>query len=230
MPTTEDFERLHRLSEQHAFGRNAELVEWLEIELARAEVVEPHAIPRDVVTVNSRVVFQDEETGVTGAALKHLQGIRSLETLKTKALPDADEGTRWIAGLTGLGELALPGSYERRGLTDTGVGPLAALANLRSLDLRCQQITDAGLAHLAGLSELEELDLSENRGIAGPGLEPLKGLPQLRRLKLDSTGLTDAAVPILEGFTRLEELGLWGTGIGERKLAAPRKALPAANP
>ena len=61
--TTEDFERLHRLSEQHAFGRNAELVEWLEIELARAEVVEPHAIPRDVVTVNSRVVFQDEETG-----------------------------------------------------------------------------------------------------------------------------------------------------------------------
>lgn len=46
-----------------ASERNQEAAEALESELARARVVEPHEIPPDVVTMNSRVRFLDESTG-----------------------------------------------------------------------------------------------------------------------------------------------------------------------
>ncbi len=57
-----DNERLQRTIEQHGGGRNAELVEMLEQELARAEIMSAEDIPPDVVTMNSTVVFEDEET------------------------------------------------------------------------------------------------------------------------------------------------------------------------
>lgn len=58
-----DLERLQRVVEQHGGGRNAELVDLLEAELAGAEVTSPQAISPDVVTMNSTVVFEDEQTG-----------------------------------------------------------------------------------------------------------------------------------------------------------------------
>ncbi len=63
--TQENHERLARLAEQYSGGRTAELVEELENELARAEIVPSHAVPRDVVTVGSRVQFEDAETGAS---------------------------------------------------------------------------------------------------------------------------------------------------------------------
>jgi regulator of nucleoside diphosphate kinase len=59
--TRTDHDRLERLIEQHSEGRNAELAELLEQELARAEI--RAVAPPDVVTMNSHVVFEDEETG-----------------------------------------------------------------------------------------------------------------------------------------------------------------------
>jgi regulator of nucleoside diphosphate kinase len=61
--TETDLERLQRVIEQHADGRNAELAEMLEQELARAEVTSSQDVPPDVVTMNSTVVFEDAETG-----------------------------------------------------------------------------------------------------------------------------------------------------------------------
>ncbi|WP_375766648.1 nucleoside diphosphate kinase regulator [Archangium gephyra] len=61
--TETDLDRLQRLIELHGDGRNAELVEMLEQELARAEVTSAQEVPPDVVTMNSTVVFEDEETG-----------------------------------------------------------------------------------------------------------------------------------------------------------------------
>ncbi|MBF5040762.1 nucleoside diphosphate kinase regulator [Aggregicoccus sp. 17bor-14] len=57
----QDFDRLQRLIEQHAEGRDAVLVERLEQELLRADVVEQ--VPPDVVAMNSTVLFEEEETG-----------------------------------------------------------------------------------------------------------------------------------------------------------------------
>lgn len=56
--TQDDLERLSRLLDVQG-GRFAQL----EGELARATVVPRAQIPRDVVTMNSRVVFQNETTG-----------------------------------------------------------------------------------------------------------------------------------------------------------------------
>lgn len=56
-------DRLRRLVEQNAKGKNAKECEALEAELDRAEVVAPTAVPPEVVTMNSRVRFLDEDTG-----------------------------------------------------------------------------------------------------------------------------------------------------------------------
>jgi regulator of nucleoside diphosphate kinase len=56
-----DFDSLQRLLELRANGRDALLIERLDQELERAEVVEQ--MPPGVVTMNSTVVFEEEETG-----------------------------------------------------------------------------------------------------------------------------------------------------------------------
>lgn len=60
--TTEDFDRLERVLEQHALPE--EVAEFLETEIARAQVVPPAQVPAGVVTMNSKVRYQDLETGV----------------------------------------------------------------------------------------------------------------------------------------------------------------------
>lgn len=61
--TTRDYERLSNvlasLPESHEVGR------MLEAELDRADVLEPEEVPNDVVTMNSRVLIEDLETGET---------------------------------------------------------------------------------------------------------------------------------------------------------------------
>ncbi|HWQ54488.1 MAG TPA: nucleoside diphosphate kinase regulator [Bryobacteraceae bacterium] len=63
--TNADFERLRRLIAGRRGGNSLdhEYLEILERELDRAEVVEPEAIPRDVVTMNSEVSLQDLDSG-----------------------------------------------------------------------------------------------------------------------------------------------------------------------
>ena len=61
--TETDLERLRHVIDHHGGGRMAELAEMLDLELARAEVVASEAVPADVVTMNSTVLFEDEGTG-----------------------------------------------------------------------------------------------------------------------------------------------------------------------
>jgi regulator of nucleoside diphosphate kinase len=61
--TQDDLDRLTDLLEAYAAGAGGRRFEHLEGELLRARVVPSDQIPRDVVTMNSRVVFEDEQTG-----------------------------------------------------------------------------------------------------------------------------------------------------------------------
>ena len=63
--TDSDFERLRRLiaGRRGANSVDREYLDMLEQELDRAEVVEPEAIPRDVVTMNSEVRLKDLDSG-----------------------------------------------------------------------------------------------------------------------------------------------------------------------
>lgn len=65
--TLQDRERLTFMLEEALAGkhRDAASLKDLSRELALAETVDPKAVPADVVTMNSRVVVQDVETGET---------------------------------------------------------------------------------------------------------------------------------------------------------------------
>ena len=63
--TIRDMERLLGLIDSTGDERSQAAVEALESELSRAQVVDPQDVPPDVVTMNSRVVYRDEERQVT---------------------------------------------------------------------------------------------------------------------------------------------------------------------
>ena len=97
---------------------------------------------------------------------------------------------------TDLTELDLGSMY----LTDADIEPLQYMVNLRSLDLRQNQLTD--LTPLAGLTQLESLEL---RGNNLSDLTPLAGLTNLKTLRL---GGSDSGVnnPNLQDLTPLSGL------------------------
>jgi regulator of nucleoside diphosphate kinase len=63
--TMTDFEKLYRLIEgrRAAYSSDRQYLDTLEQELDRAEIVEPHAVPEDVVTMNSEVRLRDVDSG-----------------------------------------------------------------------------------------------------------------------------------------------------------------------
>jgi regulator of nucleoside diphosphate kinase len=61
--TQQDLDRLFDLVEAYSAGSAGRRFEQLESELARAVIVPRDQIPNDVVTMNSRVVFENETTG-----------------------------------------------------------------------------------------------------------------------------------------------------------------------
>lgn len=55
--------RLRDVVDQHSEGREAATAALLAAELDRATVLEPERVPSDVVTIGSRVVFEEESRG-----------------------------------------------------------------------------------------------------------------------------------------------------------------------
>ncbi|PTL79467.1 nucleoside diphosphate kinase regulator [Vitiosangium sp. GDMCC 1.1324] len=65
MVTEQDLERLRTVIDTSADARSIAAAEALEAELGRALVVAPTEVPPDVVTMNSRVVYLDEQSNQT---------------------------------------------------------------------------------------------------------------------------------------------------------------------
>jgi regulator of nucleoside diphosphate kinase len=61
--TNPDLQRLRSLVDQHVGGRDAAAAERLADELDRADVVEPGRLPANVVTIESRVTFEEARSG-----------------------------------------------------------------------------------------------------------------------------------------------------------------------
>ena len=128
---------------------------------------------------------------------------------ETVQLIQAEVPSITIAGQeysTDLTELDLGSMY----LTDADIEPLQYMVNLRSLDLRQNQLTD--VTPLAGLTQLESLEL---RGNNLSDLTPLAGLTNLKTLRLggsdsgvNNPNLQDLAP--LSGLKNLEILILPG--------------------
>ncbi|MGC3973406.1 MAG: nucleoside diphosphate kinase regulator [Nitrospira sp.] len=93
--TASDLSRLRDvLKARTSVGRDRDHLDSLEHELDRADVVEPSAIPHDVVTMNSQVRFEDVDTG--------------LENIYTVVFPsDASISERKISILAPIGTALL---------------------------------------------------------------------------------------------------------------------------
>jgi len=63
--STSDLTQLHAMVDQHSSGRDGGAAERLAAELDRAIIVSPEQLPPDVVTMHSRVAFEDVRTGVS---------------------------------------------------------------------------------------------------------------------------------------------------------------------
>ena len=107
--TSSDMERLRTLIDTTA----GEQAETLDAELLNAEVVEPTQVPPDVVTMNSRVVYRDEDTHETREVTLSYPKDASLEQGRVSVLAPVG------AALLGLSvgqeiEWQLPGGKHKR--------------------------------------------------------------------------------------------------------------------
>jgi len=129
---------------------------------------------------------------VTGAGMRHLAQIQSLEEL------DLHEG-----------------------VTDTGLAYLANLSKLKRLDCGGGDVSDAGLQHLAKLQFLEELNVKGD-GITDQGMKYLVKLSNLQKLSLSTAQLTDKGMYSIAKLRNLRTLSLRAekvTGDGVAELA-----------
>ncbi|PYT30627.1 MAG: hypothetical protein DMG57_07710 [Acidobacteria bacterium] len=158
---------------------------------------------------------------LTGACLSLLKMMPELHRLDLGGIQRVD------SGLWGLA------------LTDANLEQIAALRQLRSLNLSGANLNDFGgadrpertllrselrdLSKLKALVNLEVLDLS-NTPVSDDALGVLRALPKLRELRLGLAGnIHDRSVPVLLGMARLEAVYLAGSGLSQQGVEQLRK-------
>jgi len=105
----------------------------------------------------------------------------------------------------GVGDRVIDVDLDEKPVTDADLEHVAALPDLKILNLSNTQITDEGLKRLTGLTKLKFLYLF-NTGISDAGMLSLVELPRLEVLCLDRTRITDVGLKTLEELPRLEKL------------------------
>jgi hypothetical protein len=116
----------------------------------------------------------------------------------------------------------------RRAITDEDMARLAKLNHqVRKLNLRRSQVTDAQLKGLAGFDNLAVLRLDDNP-VTDAGLSALGALENLESLNLVGTKVSDAGLTAVAALPKLQRLYVWQTGAtkaGAEKLAAAHPKL-----
>src|SRR5262249_43368054 len=116
-----------------------------------------------------------------------------------------EEAWTVVVGLSQVERLVLAGGRNGQA-TDEDVARLAAMPQLKEIDLGEAKVTDAGLAHLKGLTRLEVFRVYE-APISDAGLEHLSGLRRMKVLSLPYTPITLAGLRHLlpmKGLTDLD--------------------------
>jgi cytochrome b561 len=112
-----------------------------------------------------------------------------------------------------------------------GEADFAALAKIapqiRILNLRDGQVSDAQLKNLASLTNLSQLRLDDNP-ITDAGLASLSSLKALTYLNLVGSKVTDAGLAQLAGLSRLQRIYLWGAAVTPQGIDKLKAAHPGA--
>jgi hypothetical protein len=146
---------------------------------------------------------------VTGAFLRHLPQVTSIEELNLYETDVNDEALQEIGRCVALESLCL----NDTGITD--LEPLASLTQLRWLAVDGTAIDDADLDALCSLPLLEELFIG-NTQCTSAGLACVERLSRLRLLSLDGTRIDDDAFTHIVLLPNLEELTLGRTRVTDK--------------
>lgn len=184
-----------------------------------------------------------------------LSELTSLETLRIGGNKMSGAALPLLKLCPNLRELDLSGQQRTdsglwsMNLTDFNVHHVAALQELRTLDISGTSISDRGVATLSTLSKLERLDLSRTK-VAAKGIASLQGflhlrhlslrqcdnleiaafqelsrLPALATLELQESKLSILHLKALESSKTLRQLYLGGIPITDEDLDSFKKAM-----
>jgi len=160
-----------------------------------------------------------ENTNISGAAMKHVSGMKELLWLTIPGRMD-DNGMAFIAELP-----ALRGLYIKENrITDAGLAYLPKLASLEELELGGGKITDSGLVHLARLPNLKFL-LLWGKSFTNDGFRHLKNMPNIEVLNLGFLlQTTDAGLSHIAEIPQVKELSFyWAKNITDEGLSYLKK-------
>jgi Leucine-rich repeat (LRR) protein len=175
---------------------------------------------------------------VDGSIIKALATLPRLRSLAIRPLPELAALTQlqtlrtgWanaqtlkaIASLRQLRVLTIEFGFVNRGFGDAELNELAGLAELRSLKIQTNALSEAGMKTLSGFRLLERLDL-KSTSVTAAGLRQLAGSSNLRALTFRRT-LSDADLAELVPISRLEELHVRGFSDAGMKSVAAIKGL-----
>jgi internalin A len=175
---------------------------------------------------------------VSGAGLRHLRDLPSLESLSLTNLAVSDEDLHELPNVTSLslykldvtdsGLETLARMEDLRALritampiTDDGLARLAGLRNLTALGLGGTKVTDDGLKHLIGWTELKNISLTNNPALSGTGLKHLPNPAGVGQLTLYGAGVSDEGLASLRGFTGVTHLSIGGPHPTRKPLERP---------
>ena len=127
----------------------------------------------------------------------------------------------WLPRLIGAEYFQDVTKVDLRGdqVTDAGLASIADLLYVRNLFLSdAPKCTDAGLVHLRGLKSLEEICLIRT-GMTDAGLVHLAAVPHLQELLIDSKNITGAGLAYLAPLTELRSLYILDGGLNDAGMA-----------
>eukprot|EP00951_Prasinocladus_malaysianus_P042447 scaffold515047_cov46-Prasinocladus_malaysianus.AAC.1 len=105
------------------------------------------------------------------------------------------------------------------GLSDLGVGSLAALPSLTQINLKgCYEVSSIGLANLSGITRLTDLNLEGCGNMDDNALGQLTGLTNLHMLNLSYCGQVSCCK------------GQWETPISKRSCQSQELTLHSSRP
>ncbi len=148
------------------------------------------------------------KAAISGAGLRHLQGLPRLRVLELDETAVSAEDLQWLPA--GLEQLSLRECLQLRGAFGRTLATTSP--RLLELDLSGCRDLDASLDSLAAMRSLRKLSLTScNQGFSAKGLKHLRALTALRELNLSyCTEFTAEAADDLIALPWLEQLSLAG--------------------
>jgi hypothetical protein len=165
--------------------------------------------------INALVFLDIGYAQVTDSGLQYLSSLKGLREVAFGGNKLTENGLQVLYSLPGLTHLDLSGRQRTDSglwfvsVTDFGIDPVAALGELRDLNLSGTQISARGLEKLSKLDKLEKLNLYGARRIGDDAIPNLSAFPRLLWLDLKDTGVSK------EGIERLRAAKPNVTVVGE---------------